>query len=116
MHATHELQLANVSTSILASQHEYSTIVAMLAKKFRKHCTEWDLLYRASENGFSASSYLLNIEQRGPLLMLFKTDTDRKFGCFINSKVDKKEGWLTDGPGLSFIFSLDHNEMYPIKQ
>lgn len=48
--------------------------------------------------------------------MIFKTEDDRKFGCFLNAKADRKEGWLTDGPGLSFIFSLDHNEMYPIKQ
>lgn len=49
-------------------------------------------------------------------MMIFKTESLRKFGCFINCKVDKKEGWLTDGPGFSFIFSLDHDEMYPIKQ
>lgn len=49
-------------------------------------------------------------------MMIFKTESFRKFGCFINCKVDKKEGWLTDGPGFSFIFSLDHDEIYPIKQ
>ena len=48
--------------------------------------------------------------------MIFKTDMQRKFGCFINCKADKKEGWFTDGPGFSFIFSLDHDTMLPIKQ
>lgn len=48
--------------------------------------------------------------------MIFKTDKDKKFGCFLNCKVDKKEGWLTDGPGTSFIFSLENEAMFLIKQ
>ena len=48
--------------------------------------------------------------------MIFKTSMDRKFGCFVNCKSDKKEGWVTDGPGFSFIFSLDHDSILPIKQ
>jgi hypothetical protein len=47
--------------------------------------------------------------------MIFKTNAHRKFGCFINCRIDKKEGWFTDGPGSSFIFSLDHDAIYPIK-
>ena len=58
----------------------------------------------------------MSIEDRGPLLMTFRTHTNNKFGCFLNCKVDKKEGWLTDGPGFSFIFSLDRDAIYPIKQ
>lgn len=59
---------------------------------------------------------MLSIEERGPLLFLFKTDFGKKFGCFLNCKVDKKEGWMTDGPGFSFIFSLDHESVLPIRQ
>lgn len=48
--------------------------------------------------------------------MLFETDKFRKFGCFINSRVNKKEGWIADATGHSFIFSLNHIKLYPIKQ
>ena len=48
--------------------------------------------------------------------MLFQTDKFRKFGCFINSIMNKKEGWLADGTGHSFIFNLHQNTIYPIKQ
>lgn len=88
----------------------------MLQSRNKKVPTAWELLYRASDSQFSADSYRLSIEGRGPFLMIFKTDMQRKFGCFINCKADKKEGWFTDGPGFSFIFSLDHDTMFPIKQ
>ena len=48
--------------------------------------------------------------------MIFETNKKRKFGCFLNCKASKKEGWMTDGTGESFIFSLDHNMIYPIKE
>jgi hypothetical protein len=48
--------------------------------------------------------------------MLFKTDKNRKFGCMANCRADKKSGWLTDGAGFSFIFSLDNEAIFPIKQ
>lgn len=88
----------------------------MLQGQHKKTTNSWELLFRASEHEFSADSYLMSIEGRGPFLMIFKTDYNKKFGCFLNCKVDKKEGWLTDGPGFSFIFSLDHDSIYPIKQ
>lgn len=33
-----------------------------------------------------------------------------------NCRADKKSGWLTDGAGFSFIFSLDNEAIFPIKQ
>ena len=61
MHSTEEIRLENVSTNILDSEQEYKTVIAMLTKRFKKHVAEWELLYRASENSYSSSSYLLNI-------------------------------------------------------
>lgn len=58
----------------------------------------------------------MSIEGRGPLLMTFRAHNGRKFGCFINCKVDRKEGWLTDGPGFSFVFTLGPDAIYPIRQ
>ena len=48
VHAIEEIRLENVSTNILDSEQEYKTVIAMLKKRFKKHVSEWELLYRAS--------------------------------------------------------------------
>lgn len=110
------MRLEHINTSTLDNEQQFKTIQKMLQTQTKKAVTSWDLLYRASDQLFSANGYRLSIEQRGPFVMIFKTNNDRKFGCFVNCKAEKKEGWLTDGPGFSFIFSLDHDSMFSIRQ
>ena len=44
--------------------------------------------------------------------MLFFPETGMKFGAFVNCKPSQSNEWISDPTGMSFIFSLDHNESY----
>jgi hypothetical protein len=73
---------------------------------------EFKLLYRASENEFSAVRYHQAVDGKSPLLLIIMADTNMKFGAFLNCKTSQSNDWISDPTGLSFIFSLDHNESY----
>lgn len=90
INSTYQMTIDNINTSTLDSQEEFKTISKLIQTTSKKIPTSWNLLYRASDHEFSAESYLLSIESRGPFLMIFKTDLNKKFGCFVNCKADKK--------------------------
>jgi hypothetical protein len=64
-------------------------------------------IFRASEHHFSAEAFHRTADGRGPLLLIVKTTLGKKFGAFLNCRLQQREEWIPDATGLSFIFSLD---------
>lgn len=50
-----------------------------------------------------------------PTLTIIKSEGGKKFGAFLNTKIQQTKDWISDATGLSFIFSLDHNESYRLR-
>jgi hypothetical protein len=72
-------------------------------------------IFRASEHHFSSEEFHRVVDGKGPLMVLVKTTLGRRFGAFINCRIDQREEWIPDATGLSFIFSLDRREAYKLK-
>jgi hypothetical protein len=66
-------------------------------------------IFRASEKHFAAEAFHRAVDGKGPLLILVKTTLGRRFGAFLNCRIDQRDEWIPDATGLSFIFSLDRN-------
>jgi hypothetical protein len=55
------------------------------------------------------------VDGKSPTVTLIKTGANKKFGCFLNCKINRKEDWVCDATGLSFIFSIDREETFRLK-
>jgi len=74
--------------------------------------TEWNLLYRASRDGFSAANFHSKCDFRGKFLVLIKTNLSFIFGAYTESDWSRN-GFQNDQN--AFIFSLSNKENTPIK-
>lgn len=72
------------------------------------------LVYRASENDFSAQAYHRAVDGIAPTITLVKTPAT-VFGCYLQSKITTSDDWIPDASRKSFIFSLTNNSIHRLK-
>lgn len=72
-------------------------------------------LFKASDHQFSSKAFHQAVDGVAPTLLLVKTTMGKKFGAYLNCKLNDREEWIADVSGLSFIFSLDRQESYRLK-
>ena len=82
-------------------------------KLFEKKLKNTKLLYRGSENEFSAKKFRELCLNKGPTISIIKSDCNKVFGGYIKEswKGNGKVGYCKDG----FIFSIDKKEKFKQK-
>ena len=55
------------------------------------------------------------IDGIAPTLLIVRTNMGRRFGSYLNCKLNSREEWISDVSGLSFLFSIDREESYRLK-
>ncbi len=82
---------------------------------FKKTPIKFTLLYRASENGYSAAKFHERCDNVPNTMLLVKTEFDKVIGGYTpiawNSS---KKHWAADKSLESFIFSLDMKERFSL--
>ena len=74
------------------------------------------LIYRATDDGDTASMFHKKCDNLSPLLILIKTTKHRRFGGFTQEtfeSCEKPKGKLDGSP---FIFSLDKLKSYDVQE
>ena len=71
------------------------------------------LLYRGSRDGPNASTFHRKCDNKGPTLTIIESTKGQRFGGYTDADWKSDEKYVTSKN--SFLFSLDHNEKYPVK-
>jgi hypothetical protein len=104
----------NRDSELISSRYVHSSVVApdsMIVKhcpsilsEFSKH--KWNLLYRGSRDGFTASDFHLKCDNQSNTLTLIETTKGFIFGGFTPIAWDSSSGDKYDSSNKSFLFSL----------
>ena len=89
---------------------ELSLIEDGIKKKFNKKIKKYELLFRATRDGFEASKFHEKCDGKNYTVTLVITSIGRRFGGFTDQAWDKSDSYKTGSNG--FIFSLDNKEIY----
>ena len=81
-------------------------VKANLNKKIKK----FKLLFRASNDGFSASNFHSKCDGKSNTVTLVETLNGKRFGGFANNAWDQRGDYISSSKG--FIFSLDDKSIY----
>jgi hypothetical protein len=68
------------------------------------------LLFRATRDGFDNSKFHSLCDNKGPLLVIIKTQKDLLIGGFCSISWKNSGGWQTDHQSL--IFSISRQKIY----
>ena len=89
---------------------ELSLIDDGIKYKFNKKIAKYELLFRASRDGFAASNFHSKCDGKSYTVTFVETSIGRRFGGFTDQSWDQSSGHKTGSNG--FIFSLDIKEIY----
>ena len=71
------------------------------------------LIYRATQDGDSFSSFHSKCDNQGETLTFFETKDGRKFGGHMNQSISTHQGdWFNTNDGNFFLFSLNQLRCY----
>ena len=76
---------------------------------------EIKLIYKATKDGDSASKYHEICDNKNPLITLIKTKKNRRFGHYMDQKVNPNNSKYTKDE-KAFLFSLDNLKKFDIKK
>lgn len=99
---------ATIDSNILKNEQIFDLITLLEMPKN----TEWNLLFRASRDGFLAANFHSKCDFRGKFLVLIKTNLSFIFGAYTESDWSRN-GFQNDRN--AFLFSLVNKENTPIK-
>jgi len=89
---------------------ELSLIDDGIKYKFKKKIAKYELLFRASRDGFAASNFHSKCDGKSYTVTFVETSIGRRFGGFTDQSWDQSSSYKTGSNG--FIFSLDSKEIY----
>lgn len=92
---------------------ELDIIQEGITKIFNKRIIKYNLLFRASRDGFRAIDFHMKCDGKDFTIVFVKTVAGRRFGGFTDLKWNKNGGYIRGGN--SFTFSLTHKEIYFLK-
>ena len=79
-------------------------------EKLKKKIKKFTLLFRASNDGFSASNFHSKCDGKSNTVTLVEALNGKRFGGFANNAWDQSSSYKTGSNG--FIFSLDDKSIY----
>ena len=75
--------------------HNYSYLnTAKLFTKWFGKKMQFELLYRASRDGWTNTNFHSNCDNKGNTLVLIKSEFGKLFGGYANQPWDSKSGWI----------------------
>ena len=89
---------------------ELSIIDEGLMTKFTKKVKKYELLFRATRDGFQAKKFHEKCDGKSYTVTFVVTSIGRRFGGFTDQTWDQNSGYK--GGSNGFIFSLDNKEVY----
>ena len=89
---------------------ELSLINDGIKHKFNKKITKYELLFRASRDGFASSNFHSKCDGKSYTVTFVESLIGRRFGGFTDQSWDQSGNYKTGSNG--FIFSLDNKEIY----
>jgi hypothetical protein len=75
---------------VLEYKEDFEDVFRLLKENRAPAFKAISTLFRASEHGFSAEEYHRVVDGKAPTLLLVKTSLGKRFGAFLNCKVDQK--------------------------
>ena len=109
------IEITHLQTKILSQREEFQFISKILKENRAPQFSKIRSIFRASQHNFSASQYHKAVDGICPTLTIIQNSLGKKFGAFLNSKIQQKEEWIADTTGLSFIFSIDREQVFKLK-
>ena len=98
-----------IDTNIM-KYNELYLIENGVKEKLKKNIKKFKLLFRASNDGFSASNFHSKCDGKSNTVTLVETLNGKRFGGFANNAWDQSSSYKTGSKG--FIFSLDDKSIY----
>ena len=89
---------------------ELSLIENTMKNSFKKNIKNYELLFRASSDGYESKDFHRICNGKKNTLIFIKTKDGRRFGGFTDLEWDESNSYKKGGN--SFIFSLDNKEVY----
>jgi hypothetical protein len=114
-----ELTTLNGLRNLLLNSHFYSKILTfwqsyeLLSLGNLSFDSEWKLIYRASEHGFTIGNFLSRCQNTGSTLVLIRTVNGCVFGGYTEAKWSGDREFKSDEK--AFIFSLTNKHNKPVK-
>jgi hypothetical protein len=109
------LMVKEVPSLILKKREEVDLMMRLLRENRATGFSQIQLLFRASEHGFDSRAMHQAVDGISPTLLVVKSESGKKFGAYLNFKLNSREEWISDVSGLSFLFSIDREESYRLK-
>ena len=103
-----------IDSKIITKKDEIQFIENRLKEVFINKMIKYNLLYRATRDGDSASTFHSKCDNKIQVLTLYKTTKGIKFGGYTDIGFDCSSKWKQDLK--CFIFSLDKKKIYNAKE
>ena len=71
--------MAKYSSKIITDENNFAKLLLLLPKKYKIN-----LIYRGSEDGFTAAVFHEKCDHKGPTLIIIKSEFDKIFGAFTD--------------------------------
>ena len=106
-----------IDTKIIDKKEDLQFIYNRLVdndENLRQKKIKYNLLYRATRDGDSSTSFHNRVDNKKSLLSIIKAGGGMKFGFYIEKPYKKTGNWEKDNK--SFIYSLNLKKIYNIKE
>jgi hypothetical protein len=100
------------NSRIITSQTSIDFITKAIEERENKAVKCARILYRGSDHDFSAQKFHLKCDLKSNLLVLFRSTYRKIFGGYTGSSPYPCTNYAYVYSANSFLFSLDHNEIY----
>jgi TLD len=104
-----------IESSIVGSSQDFSIFITGHLKKIGVPVTKYELLYRGSRDGFSASAFHSKCDNKGATLVLLKTTTNHIFGGFAQKPWTSYSSGVFIADPKAFLYSWNLKEIYSNK-
>lgn len=107
------LQFLFESSSIINKDiNKQNTIINWIQEKIKKKDIKFKLIFKMTEHGYDGKSFHKYCDNKGPNLILIKTNKNRIFGGFTPLEWENTAKAKFDLSNQTFIFSLNLNKKY----
>ena len=101
-----------MDTSKIFNFEDMCLISSGIKKNLNKNIKNYELIFKASKDGFKGEDFHKKCDGRANTLIIFLTNNGRRFGGFTDLTWDNEHKYSSKRGGNSFIFSLDYQEIY----
>ena len=103
------------SSIIKGDSKNQESLVTWIKEKTNKDEINFELIFKMTENGSDSTNFHEFCNEKGPTLTLISTNEGKKFGGFTPLEWKNEGGFISDESLQTFIFSLNLNKKYDLK-